>query len=53
MSGSKILKREKGSESEDEIQKMVLMNLFLSQEWRHRPREQTCGHGGKGEGGTN
>ena len=24
--------------------KMVLMNLFAGQEWRHRCREQICGH---------
>lgn len=29
MSESKILKREKGSESEDEIQKMVLIDLSV------------------------
>ena len=27
---------------------MVLMNVFAGQQWRHRHREQTCGHGGKG-----
>ena len=31
--------------------KMVLMNLSAGQQWRHRHREQTDGHGG-GEGGT-
>ena len=30
---------------------MVQMNLFVGQECRRR--EWTCGHGGKGEGGTN
>ena len=29
--------------------KMVLMNLLSGQQWRHRHREQTYGHGGKGE----
>ena len=24
---------------------MVLMKLFAGQQWRHRPREQTYGHG--------
>ena len=28
--------------------KMVLMNLFAGQSWRHRHREQTCGHSGGG-----
>ena len=23
---------------------MILMNLFTEKEWRHRYREQTCGH---------
>ena len=27
---------------------MVLMNLFAEQQWRHRHREQTCGHGKEG-----
>ena len=27
-----------------EIWKMVLVNLFAGQSWRHRHREQTCGH---------
>ena len=26
--------------------KMVLMKLFAGQQWRHRHREQTSGHGG-------
>ena len=26
---------------------MVLMNLFAGQQWRHRHKEQTCGHGEK------
>ena len=30
---------------------MVLMNLSAGQQWRHRHREQTDGHGGR-EGGT-
>jgi len=30
--------------------KMVLMNLFAGQEQRHRHREQTYGHGGRGMG---
>ena len=29
---------------------MTLMNLFSGQQWRNRHREQTYGHGGKGEG---
>ena len=36
-----------------ESRKMILMNLFAEQQWRHRHREQTCGHSGEGEGGTN
>ena len=32
---------------------MVLMNIFAGQQWTHRHRKQTCGHRGKGEGGTN
>jgi len=28
--------------------KMVLMNLFAGQQWRHRHREQIYGHGGRG-----
>ena len=35
------------------LEKMVQVNLFAGQEWRHRHREWTCGHGGEGEGGTN
>ena len=35
-----------------ESRKMVLMNLFGGQQWRHRCREQTCEHG-EGESGTN
>ena len=27
-----------------ESRKMVLVNLFVDQEQRHRHREQTCGH---------
>ena len=34
---------------------MVLMKLLAGQQWRHRHREQTYGHGGRvgaeGEGG--
>ena len=30
--------------------KMTLMNVFSGQQWRNRHREQTYGHGGKGEG---
>ena len=35
-----------------ESRKMVLMNLFVGQQWRNRNREQTYGHGGgqAGEG---
>ena len=29
-----------------ESRKMVLMNLFAGKEWRHRHREQSCGHSG-------
>ena len=32
---------------------MIDVNLFAGQEWRHRRRERTCGHGGGGEGGMN
>ena len=32
---------------------MVLMSLFAGQQWRLRHREQTCGHSGGREGGTN
>ena len=27
-----------------ESRKMVMMNLFAGQQWRHRHRNQTCGH---------
>ena len=33
-----------------ESRKMVLMKLFVGQQWRNRHREQTYGHGGKEEG---
>ena len=33
-----------------ESKKIVLMNLFVRQQWRCRHRKQTCGHRG-GEGG--
>ena len=36
-----------------ESKTMVLMNLFSGQQWRHRPREQTYGHGREGGAGTN
>ena len=36
-----------------EFRKMVLMNLFAGQLWRRRHAEQTCGHRGEEEGGTN
>jgi len=29
-----------------ESRKIVLLNLFSGQQWRHRHREQTYGHGG-------
>ena len=29
--------------------KMILMNLFTGQQWRHRHSEQTCGHRVGGE----
>ena len=32
-----------------ESRKMVLMKLFAGQQWRHRNREQTYGHGVGGE----
>ena len=35
-----------------ESSKMVLMDLFAGQQWRHRHREQTCGHSGEGEDGV-
>ena len=28
------------------LEKWLLMNLFVGQEWRYRYREQTCGPGG-------
>ena len=31
--------------------KLVLMKLSAGQQWRHRHREQTCGHSGGREGG--
>ena len=31
--------------------KMGLMKFFGGQQWRHRHREQTYGHGGRGEEG--
>ena len=31
-----------------ESRKMVLMNRFAGQQWRHRHREQTYGHGERG-----
>ena len=31
-----------------ESRKMMLKNLFAGQEWRHRHRERTFGHGGGG-----
>ena len=31
--------------------KIVPMNLYVGRQWRHRHREQTCGHGGdRGDG---
>ena len=30
---------------------MVLKNLFTGQQWRNRYREQTYGHGERGDGG--
>ena len=36
-----------------ESRKTVLMNLFSGQQWKHRHREQTCGHIGEGESGMN
>ena len=34
-----------------ESRKMVLKNLFTGQQWRNRHREQTYGHGDRGEEG--
>ena len=34
-----------------EIQKMVLKNLFIRQQWRNKHGEQTYGHGERGEEG--
>ena len=31
-----------------EPRKMVLIKLFAGQQWKHRHREQTYGHGGGG-----
>ena len=36
-----------------ESRKTVLMNLFARQQWKHTHRDQTWGHSGEGEGGTN
>ena len=33
-----------------ETRKMVLMNLFAEQQWRHRHREETFGHSGRSRG---
>ena len=32
--------------------KMILKNLLPGQQWRKRHREQTCGHGERGEEGA-
>ena len=32
---------------------MVLVNLLAGQQWRRRRKEQTRGHVGEGDGGTN
>ena len=34
-----------------ESRKMVLLNLFAGQQWRHKYREQTYGYGGEWEEG--
>ena len=34
-----------------ESSKMVLMNLFAEQQWRHKHREQICGPSGGRRGG--
>ena len=34
-----------------ESRKMVLKNLFIVQQWRNRHREETYGHGERGEEG--
>ena len=31
----------------------VLVNLFAGKEWKHRPRERTCGQAGGRSGGMN
>ena len=36
-----------------ESRKIILMNLFAGNEWRHRHREWTCGHSKGGQGGMN
>ena len=36
-----------------ESRKMVPMNLFAVQQWKHRHRGQTAGYSGEGEGGMN
>ena len=33
-----------------ESRKIVLVNLFAGQQWRHRHREQIYRHGGRGAG---
>jgi len=33
-----------------ECRKMIMMNLFAEQQWRHRHRGQTYGHGQGKEG---
>ena len=30
-----------------ESRKMVLMNLIAGQQWKHRHKEQICGHSGE------
>ena len=36
-----------------ESRKMLLMNLFAGQQWRHSHRAQTCGHSRERRGQTN
>ena len=36
-----------------ESRKMVLINSLAGQQWRHRHKEQTSGHGEEEEGRTN
>ena len=44
---SEVSKRKTNMES----RKMVMMNVFSEQQWRHRHREQICQHSREGESG--